>query len=188
MELDRFLSDPVSRRRFFAMSGVSVAGGSVAFLSACGDSDDQESEVAGDIAILNDALNLEFTAAAAYEASAPFLKGDLKPVGRTLLDQEQQHAAALTSAIKDIGGTPEVPKSTYDFPSLRNQKEALTFSSELENKIVAAYIDAAPKLSAGDLRRSVYTIVANEAEHISVLLGALKEPQVPDAFVTGAIS
>jgi rubrerythrin len=188
MELDRFLSDPVSRRRFFALSGVSVAGGSVAFLSACGDGADQENEVAGDVAILNDALNLEFTAVAAYESSAPFLKGELKKVGRTLLDQEQEHAAALSSAIKELGGTPDEPKSSYDFPALRNQTEVLTFGTELENKIVAAYIDAAPKLSSGDLRRSVYSIVANEAEHISVLLGALKEPQVPDAFVTGAIS
>jgi rubrerythrin len=188
MELDRFLSDPVSRRRFFAMSGVSVAGGSVAFLSACDGDADQVDEVAGDVAILNDALNLEFTAAAAYEAAGPFLKGDRRKVGLTILEQEREHAGALTDAIRQLGGTPAEPKSRYDFPSLRNEKEALTFSNELENKIVAAYVDAAPRLSSGDLRRSVYTIVANEAEHIAVLLGELKQPQTPDAFVTGAIT
>jgi len=187
MNVDQFLRDPVSRRRFFAMSGVGVAGGSAAFLAACGD-DDEESFAANDVEILNGALGLEFTAVAAYEAGAPFLEGELKDVGATFLAQEQEHVDGLTAAVRDLGGTAAVAKEMYDFPTLRNQRDVLRFANELENKAVAAYLDAVPKLSTGDLRRTVYTIVANEAEHISVLLGALEQPQVPQAFVTGSAS
>lgn len=187
MDVDQFLRDPVSRRRFFAMSGVGVAGGSAAFLAACGD-DDQGGVKASDVEILNNALALEFTSVKAYEAGAPLLKGELKDVGETFLAQEQEHVDGLTAAVNDLGGTAAVAKDAYDFPSLRTQKDVLTFANELENKAVAAYVDAVPKLSTGDLRRTVYTIVATEAEHISVLLGALKQPQVPQAFVTGSAS
>ena len=46
MDIDRFLRDPLSRRRFFHMSGVSVAGGSAVFLAACGDDTKQRVDAA----------------------------------------------------------------------------------------------------------------------------------------------
>ena len=55
----------------------------------------------------------------------------------------------------------------------------------IENRAIAAYLDALPKLSSPDLRATVASIVTTEAEHASVLLGALGRPQVPSAFVVG---
>ena len=49
----------------------------------------------------------------------------------------------------------------------------------------AAYLDALPRLSSHDLRATAASIVTTEAEHASVLLGALGRPQVPTAFVVG---
>ncbi|HEV7808192.1 MAG TPA: DUF4439 domain-containing protein [Solirubrobacteraceae bacterium] len=190
MDIDGFLRDPLSRRRFFHMSGVSVAGGSAMFLSAC--SDDTKSPVVGrdesdeaDVEILNSALDLELMAVAAYKAGAAHLKGDVLAIGKLFLEQEQEHADGLMSAIKDAGGTPNRAKRSYDFPELRSQTDVLKFAVDLENTAIAAYIDALPKLGKGDLRATAAAIVANEAEHVAVLLGALGDEQVPDAFVVG---
>ena len=193
MDIDGFLRDPLSRRRFFHMSGVSVAGGSAMFLSACGD--DTKSPVIGpdesdeaDVEILNSALDLELMAVAAYKAGAAKLKGDVLAVGKLFLEQEQEHADGLMAAIKDAGGRPNRAKKSYDFPELRSQTDVLRFAIDIENTAIAAYIDALPKLGKGDLRATAAAIISNEAEHVSVLLGALGEEQVPDAFVVGRVA
>jgi rubrerythrin len=191
MDLDRFLRDPLSRRRFFRMSGVSVAGGSAMFLAACG-GDDTDTPATGpdesdaaDVEILNSALDLELMAVAAYKAGAMLLTGEVLAVGRQFLEHEQEHADGLATAIKDAGGRPNRSKPSYDFPQLKSQTDVLRFAVDLENTAIAAYIDALPKLGKGDLRATASAIVANEAEHVAVLLGALGEQQVPDAFVVG---
>jgi rubrerythrin len=195
MDIDRFLRDPLSRRRFFRTAGVSVAGGSAMFLAACGDDTKSpnsatapdESDQA-DAEILNSALDLELMAVAAYKAAAPLLKGEVLKVGKRFLEHEQEHADGLMSAIKGAGGTPNRAKASYDFPRLRSQADALRFAVDLENTAIAAYIDALPKLGKGDLRATAAAIVSTEAEHVAVLLGALGEQQVPDAFVVGRVA
>lgn len=64
----------------------------------------------------------------------------------------------------------------------------LRFALDLENTAIAAYIDALPKLSQGDLRATAAGIIANEAEHVTVLLDALGRDPLPAAFVTGKAS
>ena len=190
MDIDRFLRDPLSRRRFFHMSGVSVVGGSAIFLAACGD--DTKTAATGpdeaddaDVEILNSALDLELMAVAAYKAGAAHLEGSVLKVGKLFLEQEQEHADGLATAIKDAGGRPNRAKKSYDFPELKSQTDVLKFAVDLENTAIAAYIDALPKLGKGDLRATAAAIVSNEAEHVAVLLGALGEEQVPEAFVVG---
>jgi rubrerythrin len=192
MDIDGFLRDPLSRRRFFRMSGVSVAGGSAMFLAACGDDTKSPSAATApdesddaDVEILNSALDLELMAVAAYKAGAARLKGDVLKVGKLFLEQEQEHADGLMAAIKDAGGTPNRAKASYDFPRLTSQRDVLRFAVDIENTAIAAYIDALPKLGKGDLRATASAIVANEAEHVAVLLGALGEQQAPAAFVVG---
>jgi rubrerythrin len=190
MDVDGFLRDPLSRRRFFARSGVLVAGSSATFLAACGDdtklapAGPDESDAA-DVEILNAALDLELMAVAAYRAGIALLAGEVREVAKRFLDQEREHAAGLASAIKHAGGTPNRAKASYDFPRLRTQADVLRFAVDIENTAIAAYIDALPKLGKGDLRATAAAILANEAEHIAVLLGALGMQQVPAAFVVG---
>jgi rubrerythrin len=192
MDIDSFLREQQSRRRFFASSGVSIAGGSAMFLAACSDDDGEPQGVrvrkdaeAADVEVLNGALDLELMAVAGYKTGAAKLRGEALQIGKLFIEQEQEHADALSSAIKDAGGTPNRAKSSYDFPELRSQRDALNFAVGLENTAVAAYIDALPKLTNTDLRGTASAILTTEAEHISVLLGALGRPPAPHAFVTG---
>jgi rubrerythrin len=181
-----------SRRRFLQYSGVSLASGSAVFLAACSDDTKLPQSAIGpdesdeaDVEILNSALDLELMAVAAYKAGAGRLQGELLQVAKLFLEHEQEHADGLAAAIKDAGGKPNRARSDYDFPRLRSQDDVLRFAIELENTAIAAYIDALPKLGKGDLRATAASIIANEAEHVSVLLGALGEEQVPAAFVLG---
>jgi rubrerythrin len=189
MEFERFALDPVSRRRFFHGAGVATAGGSTAFIAACGGSSGKpknQTATDADIAILNSALDLENTAIAAYTAGAPLLKGELLQLGREFLSQEKEHANALSTAVTQLGGHPSRPKAAYDFPRVHTQREVLLLANTIEHEAIAAYLDALPKLSSPDLRATAASIVTTEAEHVSVLLGALGRPQVPTAFVAGS--
>ena len=189
-----------SRRDFFRVAGVTTVGGGAVFLAACGDDDETGGGGASpqerDVRILNSALDLEHTAIAAYTAGAALLKGPALKLGRQFLAHEQEHAAGLERAIRDLGGTPNRPRRGEEyrrqFPNLRSQRDVLRFAVDLENAAVEAYIDSIPRLSSPDLRQTGAAIVSNEAEHVSVLLGALNpgDPaaQVPQAFVTGIAS
>ena len=196
MDIDGFLRDPLSRRRFFHMAGVSAgAGGTAALLAACGDSTTTPAVVTGpdesdqaDVEILNGVLDLELMAVAAYKAAAGRMRGSVLEIGKLFLAQEQEHADALSAAIEDAGGRPNGPKSTYDFPRLRTQEDALRFAVDIENTAIAAYIDALPKFSRRALRATAAAIIAAEAEHAAVLLDALGSDPMPQAFVTGRAS
>src|SRR5688572_27039140 len=123
--MDRWLRDPHSRRRFFAFSGVSLgAAGGAVFLGACGDdgettsssmSSSSSSDGSADADILNSALELEYTAIAAYTAGAKLLKGDVLAAGEEFLAQEQEHADGLVTAITDLGGMPVEPKMDDEY-------------------------------------------------------------------------
>lgn len=194
MDLDHFLRDPQSRRRFFRTSGMSVAGASAAVLAAC--SDDTKNPVQlgpdesdqADVEILNGVLDLELQAIAAYKAGAGRLGGERLAIFKVFLEQEQAHADGLAGTIRDLDGRPNRPKSDYDFPQLRTEADVLRFALDLENTAIAAYIDALPKLSEKELRSMSSSIITNEAEHVSVLLDALGREPVPGAFVTGRVA
>ena len=193
MDIDGFLRDPLSRRRFIHRAGLGVAtGGTALSLAACADDSTttpvqtgpDESDAA-DVEILNGVLDLELLSIAAYKAGASRLRGSALTIARTFVEQEQEHADGLAAAIKDAGGRPNRPKSAYDLPPLRTQTEVLRYGVELENTAIAAYIDALPKFSQGELRATAAAIITTEAEHLSVLLDALGMEPVPAAFVTG---
>jgi rubrerythrin len=169
----------MTRRRLLQLAAL----GSAALAGCGGGTRKREVNPEADAAILNTLLELEHTAVAVYATAA--LGGTARRFG----DHERQHADRLSQAIRRLGGTPVGPKPLVDyergFPALRTSRDALRFAVDLENTSVAAYIDALPKLTEPALRATVAATLTVEAEHMSVLLGELGEPQVPRALVTG---
>jgi hypothetical protein len=55
----------------------------------------------------------------------------------------------------------------------------------VEETQIAAYGDSLPALFTPELRVTVATIFATQAEHLAVLLGELDEPQAPRDFLVG---
>jgi bacterioferritin (cytochrome b1) len=188
-DLAGIIREPVSRRGFLAAGGATFAAGSAVLLSACGEDGDgsvgASSDTDTDVAILNDALALELTAVATYARATKLLKGSDGETARAFLTQEQEHADALTKAIKLLGGLATADPVPLDLPANASSREVLLLATDVENVAIAAYIDAIPRLSTGELRATAAEIAAADAEHLAVLAGALGRPQVPDAFVTG---
>jgi rubrerythrin len=181
-----------SRRDFLRVAGALAAPG--ALLAACGGGDEgtgspAPSPAETDARILNRVLSLEHAAIAAYTAGAPLLRGRALTRARRFLDQEREHAGTLSRAVRDLGGTPNEPKSgeeyRREFPLLRDQADVLRFAVDLENRVVRGYVEALPKISSPGLRQTVAGILAVDAEHVSVLLGEQGRQPVPLAFVTG---
>jgi bacterioferritin (cytochrome b1) len=198
----RGLRDRRSRRGFIGLAGATGLGAPALILAACGggskDPNEADAEAGkkgdpeNDVAVLNALLDLEFTAVAAYQAIRERLlelklsDTDAFKVARRLYGHEVEHANAISQAVQDLGGKPNKPKSEaeYDkgFPALRTRKDTLELGLDLERTAIAAYIDALPRLSSGQLRATAGAIVTSEAEHVSVVLGALGRAQLPDAL------
>ena len=189
---DGLLRDPLSRRRLLGMAGAGLGGASAAALAACGDdtrnpnvqTGPDESDEA-DVEMLNSVLDLELMAIEGYKSGAAALRRPRLEIAKRFLEHERAHAEALATAIRDADGRPNRPKSSYDLPRLRSERDVLRFGVDVANTAIAAYIDALPKLSQGRLRALAASIVTVEAEHLVVLRAALGEPPLGEAFVAG---
>jgi rubrerythrin len=179
----------VDRRRFLNLAGLGATG-AAALLAGCGNEANKgEGPIAGeksqesatgsiesdvnDVNVLNSALDLEHEAVAAYSQALKVLRGANLRYARTVLNQERAHVTALEHAIRGLGARPNQSRGTYNFPRLTTEDAVLRFATGLENKVVANYIDAIPRLDASELRGTIATIFANEAEHLALLNGAL---------------
>lgn len=179
--------------------GLAAAGGAGAVLAACGGDGDGEREAErarerraaeSDIRILNRLLEMERTAVVAYETGERLLRGRLAELAAKLAEQERRHAGELVRLIReDLGGRPARAASDESiregFPPLRTPRDFLRFALDVESTAIAAYREALPKLSAGNLRGTAAATLTVEAEHGALLLEALGRSPVPTAFVTG---
>ncbi len=134
-----------------------------------------------DVDILNFALTLEYLEAAFYQVTGRQvgLSGMAKHYAQEFGDQEAEHVAALTAAVKQLGGTP-VARPTFAFP-VSDQKSFLALASTLENTGVGAYNGAAPMISSKAVLASAGEIVQVEARHaaaINLLIGSTPTPNL----------
>jgi Ferritin-like domain len=123
----------------------------------------------GDAEILNFALTLEYLESAFYNEKGKevSLTGTAKSYAAMFGAQEAEHVAALTSAIKSLGGTP-VAKPQFVFP-VSNEKTFLALASVLENTGVGAYNGAAPSLSSKEVLATAGSIVQIEGRHAAAI-------------------
>jgi Ferritin-like domain len=123
----------------------------------------------GDAEILNFALTLEYLESAFYNEKGKevSLTGTAKSYAAMFGGQEAEHVAALTSAIKSLGGTP-VAKPQFVFP-VSNEKQFLALASVLENTGVGAYNGAAPSLTSKEVLATAGSIVQIEGRHAAAI-------------------
>ncbi len=194
------LADPVSRRRFMALSGGSAAAAAV--LAACGSDDDTtgagmtgestssemggggNSETAqfgkGDLGIVNYALTLEYLEAAFYAdvAKSGLFKGAELKLIEKFGQQEAEHVEVLTEAAKQLGGKPAAEPKT-EFP-LENAKAVVELAATVENLGAAAYLGQAANIESPEVLASALAIHSVEGRHAAALNGLLGDSITPD--------
>ncbi len=189
---EKKINDPVSRRKFMALTGGSAA--AAAFLAACGSDDGTttmtsatgggDSETAqfgkGDIGILNYALTLEYLETAFYAdvvKSGLFKGADLETI-RKFGAEEAEHVAALTAAVKQMGGKP-APEPKTEFP-LKSAKSVLELAGTVENLGAAAYLGQAANIKSPDVLASALAIHSVEGRHAAALNTLLGKSITPE--------
>jgi hypothetical protein len=190
----RAAKDPVSRRKFMALTGGSAA--AAAFLAACGSDDDSATTTTpaqgggeggetekfgkGDVGVLNYALTLEHLETAFYAdviRSGLFKGADLETL-RKFGQEEAEHVKALTAAVKSLGGKP-APRPKTEFP-LKSAKSVLELASTVENLGAAAYLGQAANIQSPQVLASALAIHTVEGRHASALNTLLGLSITPD--------
>jgi rubrerythrin len=137
----------------------------------------------GDIEILNFALTLEYLEAAFYQEGAK-VKG-ISEEGVALVEEfgghEQEHVDALTSTIKDLGGTPTKAPGV-DFGDLSSEKKFLELAVTFEDVGVSAYNGAAPEIKSKEVLAAAGSIVQIEARHAAAIRLLAGEDPAPESF------
>lgn len=190
----KLAKDPVSRRKFMALTGGSVGLGAV--LAACGSSTNSTNTAtsstttgtmppadqfgSGDLGILNYALTLEYLETAFYQdvVKSGLFKGAQLATIKQFGDEEAQHVAALTAAIKQSGGKPAAKPKTK-FP-LGSADSVLKLAGTVENLGAAAYLGQATNIKSPAVLASALAIHTVEGRHAAALNTLLGEPITPD--------
>jgi rubrerythrin len=176
---------PGSRRALLAALGAALVAGCEGVVPhadkpALGEEGD-------DVALLNNALAIEYEAIAVYELLVT--GGRLGPSARELAlhfrEDHARHAAALVGSIQKRGGTPVEGKASYGFRSdeLREEADALRLAETAEKSAASLYLGAVPAFADRALAKQAAAIMAVETMHWSALRQALGEDPVPAPFL-----
>lgn len=142
--------------------------------------------VASDVALLNHALALEQRTIAAYTAVAPLLGGVASTAAGRFLDQELLHAGELRKQISAVGGRAHNPLTRYDFGKPGSHTALLALLHDLERRQIATYLHAIPRVHSPEVRQSLASILANDAQHLLVLRDEQGITAMPGPLVTAA--
>jgi hypothetical protein len=177
--------DPHTRSAFLRKAGIGVGAlmGSGAFLGAL-PSIASAGTSAGDVAILNFALTLEYLEAAFYAEAVSKGKfpGKVGTFAKIVSGHENAHVAFLKGAL----GSAAVAKPKFDFKgTTTNLAKFKATSQVLEDTGVAAYLGQVGNISSKKILGAAGSILPIEARHAGWIRDINGVPGAPAAFEVG---
>ncbi|MGH2914200.1 MAG: ferritin-like domain-containing protein, partial [Solirubrobacteraceae bacterium] len=139
-----------------------------------------------DLVLLGVALELGRRTTWAYVAGIPLLSRRQRKAARQFLSEELEHTGELISLIRTVGGHAAPRANSYDVGHPVDAAGVLALLHSLERAQIGGYLRAIPLLSPGPIRAAAATILAVDAQHLSLLRIEQGQDPVPSAFVSGA--
>jgi hypothetical protein len=183
-----------SRRELLGRASSGLIAGAALVCAGCGASQSATSArkqpspgaEALDVMLLNELLDAEHRAIAAYTDGIPLLSGYNQRAARNFLGAEFNHASELISLIGHHGGKANRPRSNYNFGTPQSEPDWLRLFELLERRQIAVYLAAIPIVTPGRMRAALAAILGSEAQHIAILRKSLGTPPLISPFVTAA--
>jgi rubrerythrin len=188
--MEELARDDSSRKRFLRMMG--GAGGAAAFsifLAACGKEEEPKASAADkpspkrDLEIVKYALTLEYLETDFYDAviKAGVIKDKKLADAATMIrDNEREHVDALAATLRNLGGKPERPRTTFDAVIEGGPTKVLQTAATVENLGAAAYLGEAPRIQSKEILATALAIHSVEGRHAAALNQAVGKTIVPD--------
>ena len=188
--------DDSSRKSFLKLvGGAGAASAFAVFVAACGGGDEESTAAESqatkemnkpggdDLAIVQYALTLEHLETDFYNAvidSGVVKDRRLGETARLIRDAEQAHVDTLMGVVKDLGGTPKRPKTTFDAVLEGGQRKVLETAAAVENLGAAAYLGQAGRIRSKEILAAALSIHSVEARHAAALNTVVGKTIVPD--------
>jgi hypothetical protein len=182
---------------------ITLGGAGVVFLvlavllSGCGSSTTTATEAASthpapkqspDGELLNKVLARQEGAIAAYAEVIPHLAPRFARMASYFRAQEQEHVDAVLKALRGVGSPAESTPEQIEPGELKTDEERLVFLYDVEGSTIDEELSAISKLEAPWPRSLLASIVADQAQHRTLLrqaLGAGPLASVPEPFEDG---
>jgi len=178
------VSRVLSRRGAIAGAAAALAGCSTKYRPSNVPLTPHTPGAAADLVILDRLLFHERYAIAAYSAAIPRLSRPAARAAVQFLAHELAHASELEGLIAQAGGKPARPPAFYDLGRPEDERQLLGLLHAAERAQLRAYLDAVGRLTPARLRAAAAAILANEAQHTTVLRGELGLEPLPSAVVS----
>ena len=144
-----------------------------------------------DVELLNEGLQGEYFAIAAYDAAAGtgLLSAKVSTVGQGFQADHRAHAQAIREAIEGLRGQASSPKTWKEYaamyppPKLASETDVLQYAASLERAAAVADTKMVAKLHDPGLRTLFARIGGVEAMHWALLRSTLGESPLSDSFL-----
>lgn len=168
--------DRFGRRAALGGAAALLAGG----FAACGQdspatsSADDRAPIAAqpaDVQALFELLGMERDAIRAYERAQRFSRGPQLRLLQELGQQATQHVRTLQALIDEADGPATERTPIGGTPFVRDSASARRAARATAAELTRAYLERIPILEPGEARRTVMTMLGNQAEQLAVLGG-----------------
>ena len=160
-------------------AGTSSAGSSSAAAAGTSSSSSSTAAPAGDLAIVNYALTLEYLESQFYAKviKSRLFSGQNLSVIKTFGAEEDEHVAALHKVAMSLG--KPAAKPTGKFP-IHSAAQVTMLAGVVENLGAAAYLGQAGNIQSKEILAAALAIHSIEARHAATLNLVLKKTPTPD--------